>query len=668
MEFRPPGVPPADLVDLYRKHALSEREYQMAIEWATKPPARERWAGYLRDWFLIFGVLMLVAGVIVFGAYNWQTLHRYAKLGILEMLILGSWLGSRLRDRDSIESTMLLWASCLLVGALLAVFGQIYQTGADAYALFVSWAALILPWCLAGRSNLIWMTQMILLDLSFSLYWFQVVSDDFGLFSVCFAGFNAVLVLLWERARARAGWPAPAMTDGLLAIGLTPLTGAGGAAFWEGEFYGAALVAAMLSWPILYRLYGDRVRTMSLVACSAVTLGCAVMVWVFLDQMDGGALGFLMVAGGLVVEITLAGRWLKHIHARAHVAQTEMIEADRPCETMPTVIEVLAQNGLLDETPGPQERQVEPETPRYVSLLTAMGAWISSWFFLGFVVLGVSDSESGMLTLGLLLFAGSILARRTEMAKVDFFAQTCLAVNMAGQLLTLIGTAGSYAGDFHTVAAVALTLQLSALFTYKDALGRCLFAFASVLSGGALFWDTAGGQGWNIWLLLVAFMISRLLIGQRGWLLSRWRNWYGAVAFGSCCGLLTTVGVWGLNWPEFGVPQPAVLTGGLTLLAAACAVRLQAPLTAVVALLVLGALTFTMPGVMAALLVFILAFHTRSLGAWWLSVLALLVFGILYYYNLDLTFLAKSATLVASGVVLLMARATLKRQAPRHAF
>jgi uncharacterized membrane protein len=273
-----------------------------------------------------------------------------------------------------------------------------------------------------------------------------------------------------------------------------------------------------------------------------------------------------------------------------------------------------------------------------------------------------------MIGVGLALFAGSILGRRSELARTDFFAHTCLALNMAGQLLVVVGTAMASTSDFHTVAAVALALQIVGLFSYKDAVGRCLFAFASVVSGGALFWDTAGGQGWNIWLLLVAFMLSRLLIGQRGWLLSRWRYWYGAVAFGWCCGLLTTVGIYGLSWAPDGAPQPQLLAGGLTLLAAACAVRLQAPPSAVAALVLLGALTFTTPGVMAAMLVFILAFHTRSLGVWWLSILALLVFGVLYYYNLDLTFLAKSATLMGSGVVLLLARSTLKGPVARHAF
>ena len=39
----------------------------------------------------------------------------------------------------------------LLTGALLALSGQVYQTGADTFELFAWWAVLILPWVLVSR-------------------------------------------------------------------------------------------------------------------------------------------------------------------------------------------------------------------------------------------------------------------------------------------------------------------------------------------------------------------------------------------------------------------------------------------------------------------------------------------------------------------------------------
>jgi hypothetical protein len=664
MEFRLPGVPPADLVDLYEKRALSDREYQLAIEWATKPPARDRWAGYLRDWFLIFGVLLLVSGVIVFGAYNWQALHRFHKLGLLQLLILGAWTGSRLRPADSTEAQGLLWGASLLVGALLAVVGQVYQSGADAYTLFLGWSLLITPWCLAGRSNLLWLTQAVLINVTFTLYWGQVVSEDFAAYSLAYAALNGMLAALWAAARRRYDWMSSGLTDALLANALIPLTASGCLAFWEGQLYSACLLVCLGLLALLVWRLADQVSTMAVVAFSAVFLGGAAMIRVLADFDE---LGFLLIAVGLVLEVTLAASWLKRINAQSPPPTQQ---PSKPEASRPNLIEVLAQNGLLEESPPPAERQVTRATPKYVSFLSAVGAWISSWFFLAFLAAAVSDSDRSMIAVGVVLWAFTIVGRRVMTSGSEFLAHLCLAVNMAGQLMALIGVGVSTGWDTQSLAGSALLLQLVGLVWFKDGLGRCLFAFASVLSGGIFFWSAGGSQGLSVWLLLIAFMVSRLLIGQRGWLLSRWRYWHGGVAFGWSCGLLTAISFWGLrlHWSEWGVPDPWLLATGLTVLVAACAIRLQAPLSAVMALVVLGAATFTMPGLMAAMLVFILAFHTRSLGASWLSILGLLVFGVLYYYNLDLSFLAKSVTLIGSGLLLLMARSTLRGQPVRHAF
>ena len=47
-----------------------------------------------------------------------------------------------------------LLAAALLTGGLLALIGQTYQTGADTFELFATWAALILPWVLAIQQGL----------------------------------------------------------------------------------------------------------------------------------------------------------------------------------------------------------------------------------------------------------------------------------------------------------------------------------------------------------------------------------------------------------------------------------------------------------------------------------------------------------------------------------
>jgi hypothetical protein len=530
--------------------------------------------------------------------------------------------------------------------------------------LFLGWSLLIAPWCLAGRSNLIWFSEALLLNITFTLFWWQVVSADFAAFALAYAALNCLLAALWHWTRRKQEWLSAGITDALLANGLVPLTVAASLSFWEGQLYNLCMAATLGLLALLVWRFGAHIRTMGVVAFSAVFLGGAAMIRA-LGQLE--EFGFLLIAVGLVVEITLAASWLKKVNAKSPPAT---LNPSKPGAARPNVIEVLAENGLLEETPAPAERQVQRSTPKYVSFLTALGAWISSWFFLLFVGAWVFNDDTAMVVTGVLLWAATIVGRRSVGTRSEFLASLCLAVNMAGQLMAGIGVGDGWNWSWQATAGTVLAMQLVGLIWFKDSLGRCLFAFASVLSGGVFFWNLAGSAGISTWLLLIAFMVSRLLIGQRGWLLSRWRYWHGAVAFGWCCGLLTMIAFWGFDMAWFWSwdPQPGLLAAGLTFLAAACAVRLQAPLSAVVALVILGAVTFTMPGVMAAMLVFILAFHTRSLGASWLSILALLLFGVLYYYNLNLSFLAKSMTLIASGVVLLLARSTLRAQEVRHAF
>lgn len=98
-----------------------------------------------------------------------------AKFALIETGIVAAvLLAWRLRI-DSTVARAALFAGAFLVGVLLAVFGQVYQTGADPYGLFVAWAVLILPWAIVGRQAGLWLLFIVLLDLALILYWTQVL-------------------------------------------------------------------------------------------------------------------------------------------------------------------------------------------------------------------------------------------------------------------------------------------------------------------------------------------------------------------------------------------------------------------------------------------------------------------------------------------------------------
>ena len=48
---------------------------------------KEMWQKFLRQFFIILGVGFATTGIIFFFAYNWADLHKFAKIGLTEVLI-----------------------------------------------------------------------------------------------------------------------------------------------------------------------------------------------------------------------------------------------------------------------------------------------------------------------------------------------------------------------------------------------------------------------------------------------------------------------------------------------------------------------------------------------------------------------------------------------------
>jgi uncharacterized membrane protein len=71
-----------------------------------------------------------------------------------------------------------------LTGALLALFGITYQTGADTYELFVAWALLGLPFTLAGASGAAWAAWWVVMNVAMALFcgWMGPGEFAWGLF------------------------------------------------------------------------------------------------------------------------------------------------------------------------------------------------------------------------------------------------------------------------------------------------------------------------------------------------------------------------------------------------------------------------------------------------------------------------------------------------------
>ncbi|RZG86178.1 DUF4401 domain-containing protein [Acinetobacter sp. WCHAc060033] len=94
----------------------------------------------------IFGFSLIAISILYLVAANWFMLPQSMQLATPQLLLLLSALSSVFLVKNN-SLIQCLHAICgLMIGLSLAVIGQIYQTGADSYLLFLIWSVLLLPW------------------------------------------------------------------------------------------------------------------------------------------------------------------------------------------------------------------------------------------------------------------------------------------------------------------------------------------------------------------------------------------------------------------------------------------------------------------------------------------------------------------------------------------
>ena len=125
------------------------------LELAQRPTPAE-WRTFAARLLHAAGLGALGTGVIFFVAANWQAWGLLGRFGLLQAGLLVCIATALWRPLPQRVGQAALLLATLFTGALLALFGQSYQTGADVHELFFSWALLALPFALAALSGAVW--------------------------------------------------------------------------------------------------------------------------------------------------------------------------------------------------------------------------------------------------------------------------------------------------------------------------------------------------------------------------------------------------------------------------------------------------------------------------------------------------------------------------------
>jgi len=141
------------LLDLATRHRLTPDTYGTLAQFAFKRHVPAVRSLPLRRATGMLAMLLCGLGVIFFVAANWLTRSPIPMFVGLQAALLGALLGAYRFRHLRVPLALL---GFLAAGALLAYFGQYYQSSSDPWQLFVIWAGLTLPLAFACRSDVLW--------------------------------------------------------------------------------------------------------------------------------------------------------------------------------------------------------------------------------------------------------------------------------------------------------------------------------------------------------------------------------------------------------------------------------------------------------------------------------------------------------------------------------
>ena len=117
---------------------------------------KKQWNQFLSIFLLAVGVGFTVAGIIFFFAYNWEELPKFAKLGIVEVLLVASVLLATFTHWNKLVKQILLTEATFLMG----------------------WTLFTILWAVAIRFAPLWLTFIGLLCTTIWLYNIQIASAN----------------------------------------------------------------------------------------------------------------------------------------------------------------------------------------------------------------------------------------------------------------------------------------------------------------------------------------------------------------------------------------------------------------------------------------------------------------------------------------------------------
>lgn len=626
-------------------------------------PDAQGWLLFLRATFALAGLLSLVCGIIFFFAWNWQALPKLLKFSLLEGAIIALavivwWRWAQIGARLAVL------AIGMLIGVLFAVYGQVYQTGAESWTLFRAWAlALALLACFA-RMTTLWFFCWLVANIAFLLRldgWLDFPFNN--TLSLLYQVALLAALVVWYALKRSPDW----LFRVMLFWTLTILTLACGSKIFD-DYQSVSWLSVLLWCASLltgYWLFYRRQRDLFILTCGLFSISFLLVAGVMRLLIGVDIILTLVVA--LVVLCLCAAqasRWVVKWRAQ----NPDGLAPDDNAELQHLWQRLQQQSLLTPQQVAHLQHDKGNELPWYVHVALV----ISGWF-------------AGIIAFALLVLACFLWGLFDEF-NITTFVFIALISGVPGWLLLRqpglarrqMGLCWAIACTFSSCTAVALWVddrswisgQMCLAFVPALALLFMLFRdnFYRFLNSAALIFFLVGGLTWLNNVLPVTASAAITVVVILAAIDDRYAWRLRPCLLGASVGMMALC-FWGsvplqsLALIDEFAPRGgdfSTLNEGITagLLIAALLLgrrdRMPGAWPLLLIATVLAAISLVAPGIALAWLLLLLARYQNSKSLMLTAAALLVLYTLDWYYFLGISLLDKSLMLFAAGAVLLL--------------
>ena len=202
---------------------------------------------------------------------------------------------------------IILTGSSVLVGVLFSVFGQIYQTGANAYDFFLAWTVFVTLWVVVSNFAPLWLFYLILINTTFILYSQQVVKDwsDVLVFTSLFVINLAPLITALSILKFKKEVKIPGWFLYTVALAAATYATIGIIAGIFGTYHPAFPVLLLLTALVFSLGIRHGLKTKNAFYLSVIPFSVIVIVSALLIKISESEMMFLLVSLFIIASVTL---------------------------------------------------------------------------------------------------------------------------------------------------------------------------------------------------------------------------------------------------------------------------------------------------------------------------------------------------------------------------